>query len=188
MRFSLIPLLAFLVIVSFLGYFFLPEILEGKKNMSLRSITESRMRLMPRFRVQALAEESASNMAIMSDAVLSSQNSPVVVNFFASWCQPCLAEHPLLVELSDNRQVSVFGIAWRDSSDKAQAWLRQHGNPFLLVGIDSDSKAGIEWGIAGVPETFFLDRSGTIRFVHTGPLTRESLNKGLEAIKVNPNP
>ena len=185
MRFSFIPLLAFCVVASFLGYFFLPELMEGKKSMSLRSITESRMRGVPRFRIQALSEESASNMGIMSDAVLSSHGSPSVVNFFASWCQPCLAEHPLLVELSDNSQLRLFGIAWRDSGDKAQAWLRQHGNPFFLVGIDPDSKAGIEWGIAGVPETFFLDRSGTIRFVHTGPLTRESLNKGLKAIKVN---
>ncbi len=186
MRFSLIPLVAFVVVAGFLGYFFLPELMEGKKSMSLRSMTESRMRLMPRFRLPALAEESAANLAVMSDTVLTSQDTPIVVNFFASWCQPCLAEHPLLVELSDNRQVRVFGIAWRDSSDKAQAWLRQHGNPFFLVGIDEDSKAGIEWGIAGVPETFFLDRAGTIRFVHTGPLTRESLNKGLEAIKVKP--
>ncbi len=187
MRFSFIPLLAFLAIAGFLGYFFLPELTGERKTMSLRSMTESRMRLTPSFRIPALAEESSTNMAVMSDAVLTSQGSPTVVNFFASWCQPCLAEHPLLVELSDNSQVRVFGIAWRDSSDKAQAWLRQHGNPFFLVGIDSDSKAGIEWGIAGVPETFFLDRSGTIRFVHTGPLTRESLNEGLEAIKVKPS-
>ena len=186
MRFSLLPLLVFCVVVGFLGYFFLPELLEGKKGMSLRSMTESRMRLMPRFRIQALAEESSTNMAVMSDAVLSAQGLPSVVNFFASWCQPCLAEHPLLLELSDNSQVRVFGIAWRDSSDKAQAWLRQHGNPFYLVGIDADSKAGIEWGITGIPETFFLDRAGTIRFVHTGPLTRKSLNEGLEAIKVAP--
>ncbi len=187
MRYSLIPLLAFAAVVSFLGYFFLPELMEGKKSMSLRRITESRMRATPRFRIPALAEESVTNMAVMSDSVLTSQGSPFVVNFFASWCQPCLAEHPLLMELSDNSQVSVFGIAWRDSGDKAQTWLRQHGNPFFLVGVDSDSKAGLEWGIAGIPETFFLDRSGTIRFVHTGPLTRESLRKGLEAIKVNPN-
>ncbi len=185
MRFSLIPLLAFVAVVGCLGYFFLPELTEGKKMMAIRSLTESRMRATPRFRIPALAEESATNMAVMSDAVLVSQGLPVIVNFFASWCQPCLAEHPLLVEISNNSQVRVFGIAWRDSSDKTQAWLRRHGNPFFLVGIDADSKAGIEWGIAGIPETFFLDRSGVIRFVHTGPLTRESLNKGLEAIKVD---
>ena len=86
------------------------------------------------------------------------------------------------MEMSENGDIRIFGIAWNDSSEAARAWIVKHGNPFFMIGIDENSVAGIEWGITGVPETFFLDDSGVVRFTHAGPLTRESMQLGLASI------
>jgi cytochrome c biogenesis protein CcmG/thiol:disulfide interchange protein DsbE len=97
-----------------------------------------------------------------------------VVNVFASWCVPCLAEHPLITRLADDG-VPVFGINHRDRAEDARAWLARHGNPYTAVGFDADARTSLEWGVTGVPETFIIDRNGTIAFKHTGPLTADVL-------------
>ena len=93
-----------------------------------------------------------------------------IVNIFASWCIPCLAEHPLISRLAEEG-VTVFGINHRDKDPAAQRWLAKHGNPYTRIGADRDARASIEWGVTGVPETFILDATGRIRHKHTGPLT-----------------
>ena len=93
-----------------------------------------------------------------------------VVNIFASWCVPCLAEHPLITRLSEEG-VAVYGINYRDAPENARAWLDRHGNPYARIGADRDARASIDWGVTGVPETFLLDRNGRIRHKITGPLT-----------------
>ena len=178
MRLSIIPVLAFAIIIAALGYIFLSE----SRDLVNRGAIESQVERMPSFRIQALTGENFGSMGIMSDQVLRSAGKPTVVNFFASWCQPCIAEHPLLMEMSENADVRIFGIAWNDSADAAHAWLAKHGNPFSMIGIDESSVAGIEWGITGIPETFFLDVDGVVRFSHAGPLSRESMQLGLASI------
>ena len=93
-----------------------------------------------------------------------------VVNIFASWCLPCRAEHPLLVDLAEQRDVRLVGINYKDKPEDALAWLEELGNPYEAIGADENGRAGIEWGISGVPETFILDREGTIRYRHVGPI------------------
>ncbi len=179
MRTSFIPIIAFVTIIGALGYIFISE----PSNNANRDSIKSKIKSMPNFRIQALVETSSGSMGIMSDTTIRATGKPTVVNFFASWCQPCLAEHPLLMEMALNNQIQVFGIAWNDNSEAIQAWIAKHGNPFFLVGIDNESIAGIEWGIAGIPETFFLDKKGNVQFVHIGPLSRETMQNGLQAIK-----
>ena len=99
-----------------------------------------------------------------------------VVNVFASWCVPCLAEHPLITELAE-AGTRVYGINHRDTADDAITWLRRHGNPYAAIGFDADARASLEWGVTGVPETFIIDRDGTIAYKHTGPLTRDALER-----------
>ena len=99
---------------------------------------------------------------------------PSVVNIFASWCVPCLAEHPLITRLAEDG-VPVHGINFRDEADDAIRWLRRHGNPYARVGADTDARASIEWGVTGVPETFVLDAEGNIRHKIVGPMTPKML-------------
>ncbi len=100
----------------------------------------------------------------------------LLVNFFASWCLPCLAEHPLITRLSETDGLVVHGISSRDQPGDTRAWLTRHGDPFDRVGVDLGGRAGIDWGVTGVPETFLLDAQGRIRWRHQGPLTPDLVN------------
>lgn len=97
----------------------------------------------------------------------------VLVNFWASWCTPCLQEHPLLMELARSG-VTIIGINYKDEPTAAAQWLARHGNPFARIAQDRDGRVGLDWGVYGVPETFVLDAHQVIRHKHIGPLTREA--------------
>jgi cytochrome c biogenesis protein CcmG, thiol:disulfide interchange protein DsbE len=97
----------------------------------------------------------------------------VLVNFWASWCTPCLQEHPLLMELARSG-VKIIGMNYKNDAQDAQAWLARHGNPFSAIARDQDGRVGLDWGVYGVPETFVVDATGVIRHKHVGPLTREA--------------
>jgi len=99
-----------------------------------------------------------------------------VVNFFASWCVPCLAEHPQIMALSKMEGVRVVGINHKDRPAAAKDWLTRHGDPYARIGADS-GRAAIEWGVYGMPETFILDKTGRIRFKHVGVVRRETLKE-----------
>jgi cytochrome c biogenesis protein CcmG, thiol:disulfide interchange protein DsbE len=98
-----------------------------------------------------------------------------VVNVFASWCVPCRAEAPLLSALANLKGVSLYGLVYKDTPEKARAFLSDVGNPFSRVGLDRSGTAGIEWGIYGVPETFVVDADGIVRLRYAGPLTPDVL-------------
>jgi len=93
-----------------------------------------------------------------------------LVNFFASWCTPCRAEHAVLKALAQSKRVPIFGIDYKDKHDVALAWIGELGNPYTRIGTD-DGRVGIDWGVYGVPETFIVDKNGRIRYKHVGPLT-----------------
>jgi cytochrome c biogenesis protein CcmG, thiol:disulfide interchange protein DsbE len=101
------------------------------------------------------------------------RGQPAVVNFWASWCTPCLQEHPLLMELAHSG-VKIVGMNYKNEPDDAAQWLARHGNPFGLIARDADGRVGLDWGVYGVPETFVLDAAGVIRHKHIGALTREA--------------
>lgn len=108
------------------------------------------------------------------------KGSPVtVVNLWASWCAPCRIEHPQLMALADVPGVRMLGIDYKDRADKAVQFLQELGNPFSAVGFDQDGRGGIEWGITGVPETFFLDSDGRIRHRHVGPIDADTLQNAI---------
>ena len=98
-----------------------------------------------------------------------------LVNVFASWCIPCRIEHPMFMRLAEKGEVPVYGINYKDAPADAKRWLAELGDPYTRIGADRDGRAGIEWGVYGVPETFVVDGTGTIRFKHVGPLTAEVL-------------
>lgn len=113
-----------------------------------------------------------------------------VVNFWASWCLPCVEEHPVLTELAKTGGVKVFGVNYKDQPDAARRFLGRFGNPFAAVGTDPAGRNAIEWGVYGMPETFVVNGRGEIAYKHVGPLTAESLAKNvlpaIEAAKLPP--
>jgi cytochrome c biogenesis protein CcmG, thiol:disulfide interchange protein DsbE len=102
-----------------------------------------------------------------------------VLNVWASWCTPCVAEHPLLVELSRSVRTPIVGLNYKDKGPDAAAFLGRLGNPYAATVVDADGRAAIDWGVYGVPETFVIDQQGVVRFKHVGPLTLEVLKERL---------
>lgn len=94
-----------------------------------------------------------------------------IVNFWASWCPPCRAEHPTLTELSG--RIPVYGIDLKDPQGNAQSFLDDYGDPFRALSIDPRGRIAIDWGVTAPPETFILDGEGRILYRHVGPLVRE---------------
>jgi cytochrome c biogenesis protein CcmG/thiol:disulfide interchange protein DsbE len=102
-----------------------------------------------------------------------------VVNFWASWCGPCVQEHPFLEALKERTGVRLYGINYKDQTAAARRFLGRYGNPFAAVGVDGDGRAAIEWGVYGMPETFVVNGKGEIVFKHVGAVTAASLNEKL---------
>ena len=98
-----------------------------------------------------------------------------VVNVFASWCLPCRAEHPVLTRLGQEPGLVLYGLNWKDKPADARAWLEALGDPYRKIGSDPSGRAGIDWGVYGVPETYVVDAEGRIRYKHVGPLSEEDL-------------
>jgi cytochrome c biogenesis protein CcmG, thiol:disulfide interchange protein DsbE len=94
---------------------------------------------------------------------------PRLLNFFASWCVPCIAEAPILERMKE-QGVKIDGIAVRDSPEATAAFLGRHGNPYQRIGADRHSNVQLALGSSGVPETFVVDGRGVIRFQFIGPI------------------
>lgn len=95
-------------------------------------------------------------------------------NLWASWCESCKQEHPVLVEISRQNLVPIVGLDYKDQRDAAQAWLARGGNPYMLNAFDADGRIGIDYGVTGVPETFVIDKQGIIRDKIIGLVTPEN--------------
>ncbi len=97
-----------------------------------------------------------------------------VLNVWASWCAPCIAEHPQLIELS-RLGIPVYSINYKDKPEAARRFLSNHGNPFRAIGSDENGLTAIDFGVYGVPETFIIDGNGRIAYRFPGPLSPEIL-------------
>ena len=94
-----------------------------------------------------------------------------LVNFWASWCPPCRAEHPTLAQLSE--RLPVYGVDLKDNEADALRFLAEDGNPFHAIATDPRGRAAIDWGVTAPPETFIINGEGEILYRHAGPLIRE---------------
>lgn len=97
------------------------------------------------------------------------KGSPRLVNVFASWCVPCIAEAPLLMELK-RQGIAIDAVAVRDRPEDVAAFLARHGDPFMRIGSDPESRVQLALGSSGVPESFIVDGRGVIRYQHMGPI------------------
>jgi cytochrome c biogenesis protein CcmG, thiol:disulfide interchange protein DsbE len=107
------------------------------------------------------------------------KGGPVLINFFASWCVPCRIEHPVLMRLSEQNHVKVYGIDYKDQPEDAQKLLTRFGDPYRAIGMDRDGRVGLDFGVYGVPETYVLDSTGRIRKRFVGPLTAQQVDREL---------
>jgi len=154
-----LPILG-LAILTICAFFFLNNKEENnKKNTALPSIL---------FDTADFYDMKTLNQKMLDDVY--------IVNFFASWCKPCLAEHPLLMELQ-SKGMQIIGINFRDDEDNFVEWINEHGNPFFHI-VRDDGSIAYEMGLIGVPETFFIEKSKIQKKVQ-GPLFYEDIEKYL---------
>lgn len=107
-----------------------------------------------------------------------------LVNVFASWCVSCRVEHPLFMTLREEKLLPVHGLNYKDDPAAALSWLKRFGDPYDRVGSDRKGRAGIDFGVYGVPETFVIAADGTIACKHIGPLSKYDIdNKIRPAVK-----
>jgi cytochrome c biogenesis protein CcmG, thiol:disulfide interchange protein DsbE len=113
---------------------------------------------------------------------------PMLINVFASWCTPCRAEHPKLMALKA-RGVAVVGVAWKDDPIATRAFLDELGNPYSMVLVDRDGRAGLDLGITGAPETFAVDAMGNVVAKFSGPMLEDAeIERLVAAIQAPPRP
>lgn len=97
-----------------------------------------------------------------------------LVNFWASWCAPCRAEHRFLDQLQAEG-VPIYGINYKDDPEKAKNFLADLGNPYAALAADPEGRTALDWGLYGVPETYVLDADGTVILRFAGPITESIL-------------
>lgn len=172
--FYAIPVLVFLG----LSAFFLIRLQSGVDPSRIPSVLVGRAA--PKLTLPALpmlSSDAAIQNGISAD--LFTQNKVTILNVWASWCAPCRDEHPYLMQLSNryhnDERIQIIGLNYKDVPENALRFLKTLGNPFAQIGVDKTGRAGIEWGVYGVPETFIIDAQGIVRHRHVGPLVSTNI-------------
>lgn len=130
----------------------------------------------PDFELQPIASYQNFNSLLLKQ-----QQKPVLINFFASWCLPCVSEMPLLQALANH--LSIWGIAYKDKTPSINQFLTNHSNPYHYLGQDSDGTIGINWGLSGVPESFLIMPQGIIKWHYAKPLDKTAITSLLQLLK-----
>jgi cytochrome c biogenesis protein CcmG/thiol:disulfide interchange protein DsbE len=112
-------------------------------------------------------------------------NKTTIVNFFATWCKPCREEHRYIKLLSNTKGIKIIGINYKDNPQRTIKWLKELGNPYSNIAIDSNGQIGIDWGVYGIPETFIVNAEGIIKYRHVGPITKKVYNNFYSKVIAN---
>ncbi len=124
--------------------------------------------------------ENFEGLETFTDADLR-DGSVKLVNFWASWCGPCRAEHPTLMQLQAEG-LDIYGVNYKDVPANGAAFLEELGNPYTKGGADALGKMALNWGLYGVPETYLVDGDGTVLARVAGPLVQRELNERLRPL------
>jgi len=127
-----------------------------------------------------------SDSLFKKEKFISSQefgNEKILVNFFATWCKPCLDEHIYIKRFANEKNIRIIGINYKDNTKKTIRWLKKLGNPYSDVPIDKSGRIAIDWGVYGIPETFVINSKGIIKYRHVGPITEKTFKKIVLLIK-----
>jgi cytochrome c biogenesis protein CcmG/thiol:disulfide interchange protein DsbE len=166
-----------LIVVTVMSFFFL---------LALRSGDPSRLpsaligKPVPEFSLGPIEGLSAGGSAPagVSSADLAS-GEVTLVNVWASWCGPCVQEHPQLVALKKQYGLRLIGINYKDEPEAARRFLARNGNPFDAIGADRNGRVSIDWGVYGVPETYVVDGRGRIAFKFVGPISQAAIRDAI---------
>ena len=117
---------------------------------------------------------------LLSDSL---KGSYTLINFFASWCSPCRAEHHLFFKIKKEiPELYILGFSHKDDLNDSKKYLEEEGNPYSFVGIDKDGKIAFDFGVFGLPETFIINKDKKIIYKHTGPLTEKIIEDEIEIL------
>ncbi len=105
--------------------------------------------------------------------------TPIMLNFFASWCVPCVEEHPALIALA-RAGLPIWAIAYKDGPEKAAQFIERHGDPYQRIARDAPGRVAIDFGLSGVPESFLVDGAGVVRWHWAGPLDADVIERRLQ--------
>ena len=173
-RISNIPILMFLPVIFFAALasaFYIG--LQRSDNTSLPSVLIGQL-------APNISKEELYPGSEVTPEILQSPNIKLV-NFWASWCPPCRAEHSKLLEIADSGTV-IVGVNIKDDKKNAVSYLQNYNNPFRAISYDPNGRTAIDWGVTAPPETFIIDKDGKVLFRFAGPLVgQDYLNRFLPA-------
>jgi len=172
-----LPLVAFMT----LAFIFYKQLSSGISSTTLPSMLIDQPA--PEFPSEPLIglEENGIQMPAITKELI--KGKVTLVNVWASWCAPCRIEHPVISKLAeDNKDILLVGINYKDKNPNALRFLSSLGNPYAAVSVDPKGSASIDWGVYGIPETFIVDKSGTIIYRHVGPISPSIVEKRLMPI------
>lgn len=159
------------IIFVFLGGVLMYALITGK-TAKVDSVLIGR--ILPSFSLNSLVGEE--EVVTEKDLL----GKPYLLNTWATWCAPCKAEHPELVRLSEIG-VRIVGVNYKDEKHLALKWIEELHNPYEVLVHDVDGRFGLDLGSTGIPETYFVDAAGVIRYKHLGPITERVWNGSLAA-------
>lgn len=105
-----------------------------------------------------------------------------LLNVWATWCTACGVEHDMLMTIKNKYNVPIYGIDYKDNARDAAKWLRDKGNPYVMIGNDITGDVGIDLGVYGTPETFILNKNGDIVYRHVGSIDQDTWDNVLYPI------
>ena len=164
MRIKFVPIILTIFFIAIFIFFY-----KGLNNSSIYTPKINLEKEIPNFSTRVFETNKAINS---SDIFV--DNDFYILNIWASWCIPCRAEHPFLVDLSKNENLKMIGLNYKDNFANAKNFLDELQNPFDIILLDDDGTIAIEWGAYGVPETFLIYKKKIIKKI-IGPITNEIL-------------
>lgn len=167
-----IPLAAFLILVAVFAVQLVRNS-DGDDPTKLESVLVGKP--VPKFHLEDLAEPGK----LYDQSIF--KGEPMLLNVWATWCPTCYSEHQYLNELA-GQGVKIIGLDYKDERDKAVNWLNKLGNPYLISLYDGNGMLGLDLGVYGAPETFFIDANGIIRYRHIGDVNPKNWKETLQPI------
>ena len=172
MKIKIFPTLlaAFFIIIFFVFY-------KGLQNSNIYTPNVNIEKNIPSFK----AKMFLTNKKIRSEDIFNS-NQFYLLNIWSSWCIPCRDEHPLLMNLSAQKNIKIIGLNYKDNNEKAKIFLNEFSNPYHKILLDENGTLAIEWGAYGVPESFLIYNKKIIKKI-IGPLNENLLYEIEKMIK-----
>lgn len=164
-KITIIPLIIFVILLFFLFNITLSD----RDPSSLPSNLINKK--FPQFETSSLLGD---NKFVSSNEF---SNEVILVNFFATWCKPCLDEHKYISRFAKEKKIKIIGINYKDESKKTIKWLKKFGNPYSNIALDPNGRIAINWGVYGIPETFVVNSKGIIKYRQVGPINKKIYKK-----------